>query len=287
MARSVTLQITPADIVGWVHRLEEESGETYPRDQKHLAAGVLVLARLFGHPWVDSRILKKSRFMHPPVATRLDAFKRQDRLASLAEHLVNLQHIEGFEWCLREIYTDSIETGLAKLYGAGMLRRAMVSFCFIVPSGKIKADYDAEATIGSTRFPIEMKAKIEGQAPSAKAVADSLKRARDQVPRDTPNLVFLRVPGAWGQSQSGQEAIKEGAEREFANSGSIGALVAHWERWYDAASPEQPEGAARGQRFLIAPSSRARADFTSLTRTLVAGSVRPSREWLSLQQLFS
>jgi hypothetical protein len=226
MIRPLNPHITPAEVVERVGQLEHASEQRYDRDHRHLAAGIVTLTTFFGPEWVEKRV-KKNGFINPPVERRLDGFKRQARITSLAEHLVNLQHIDGLEWCLRELRTDSIETGFAKLYGAGMVRRAGVSFRFVVPSGKIRADYDAEAALDGTRFPVEMKARIEGKAPSPKAIADSLKGARSQMPRETPNLIFLRLPEAWGQSDAGREAVTEAVYRDFANSGSIGAVVAH------------------------------------------------------------
>ena len=66
----------------------------------------------------------------PQLVNPQDKFKRQARIEGLGEHLVNLQAVRGFEWCLNEIYSDSLETGLAKLIPAGMMLRKNIPFLF-------------------------------------------------------------------------------------------------------------------------------------------------------------
>src|SRR5690349_6177981 len=88
--------------------------------EKRLTAAVSILGRFFGPDWLPSRLrrLKKGKgdvFLQPAILKPLDQFKSNQRLVDLAEHLLNLQDVEGFEVCRKEIETDKIETGLAKL----------------------------------------------------------------------------------------------------------------------------------------------------------------------------
>src|SRR5690242_8744989 len=93
------------------------NGEVYGHDHRVLAAGIAGLTVFFGPEWLDRRVLRTTRFLHPPVERATDEIKRQDRIVLLAEHWVNLQTVPGFQWCLGDIRTESLETGLAKLIG--------------------------------------------------------------------------------------------------------------------------------------------------------------------------
>ena len=281
--------ISPGFIVSHARGFEAAEGRRVSRDVKMLAGAIGVLTNLLGPDWIDSRVLSRSknRFIHPPVTGPYDELKRQDRIISLAEHLVNLQEIDGFPNALDEIRTETVETGLAKLIAAGMLRRRDIPFRFVLPSGRRGHDYDAEAIIGATTVAIEMKAKVEGNDPSPEAIAKSLRVARKQLPKQTPNLVFLRVPGSWGESDAGKAAIIEGVERELKKSRTIGIVVTHWERWYPSPTPEEPNGAERIDRLLVSPRAGAHVDLAALQEALMGGI--PDFEmfpWLSFQDLF-
>jgi hypothetical protein len=280
------LRISPAEVVAYVSTIVAAKGLTYDRDHKCLLAAICVLGRFFGHDWVDSRVLRKSGFLRPPVTRPFDEFKMQDRIVTLAEHLVNLQEIDGFSWCLNEIRTETIETGLGKLIAAGMLRRRDIPFHFVVPSGRLGHDYDAEAIIGATTVAIEMKSKVEGNDPSPEAVLNTLKRARKQLPRRTPNLVFLRVPGAWGENEIGVRAITRGVVTEFERSRTIGLVVAHWEYWWPSPTIDEPQGVERSDRQLVIGSRQARVGLAALEKALLGVPASDMFPWLSLQDLF-
>src|SRR4051812_5663528 len=184
--------IGPREVVEYVRRYQADKQEILNCDHKKLAGAMGILGWYFGPDWPADRLLKRTgkdgSFIHPPIVNPQDEFKRQARIGDLAEHLVNLQEVEGFESCLKEICRGSLETGLAKLIPAGMMRRRDIPFRFVVPSQQLGKDYDAEALIGATMVPVEMKTKIEGTAPTAEGVANRLKVARGQFPSDTPNL---------------------------------------------------------------------------------------------------
>jgi hypothetical protein len=184
--------ISPEDVVSAVRRGEVAAGPLSCERRLALAA-IAVLGELFGSDWIDAHILhskegrKGGTFIHPPVVRPFDTFKMGDRIVALAEHLMNLQEIEGYESCLTEIRGGAIESGFAKLVAAALLRRRNIPFRFVVPSGQLGHDYDAEAIIGATVVPIEMKAKVEGKAPSSTSIGQSLKRARRPLSKNSPN----------------------------------------------------------------------------------------------------
>jgi hypothetical protein len=97
--------ISPEDVIYCVGRMEQslktELGAAYSVDHRKVAAAVCVFAMYFGHDWMRSR-MGNNPFIRPPLITPLDYYKTSDRIVALAEHLVNLQEVAGFQWCLDE-----------------------------------------------------------------------------------------------------------------------------------------------------------------------------------------
>jgi hypothetical protein len=267
----MTQYISPNDVLLDVLALESASGKPLDCSHRRVAGALSVLVRLFGPDWLDSHILTaaaNSGSFIQPAGTAFDQFKMGDRVVTLAEHLVNLQEVDGFDCCLEELRTDKIEPSFAKLVAAGMLQKRSIPFRFVVPSQQLGRDYDAEAIIGAAAVPIEMKAKVEGNALSARSIRNSLRRARKQLPKATPNIVFLRVPESWALTEPGRLEIMSAVLKEFTDSGSIGVVVVHYERWYNP--PEQPEAGERRHRLLIVRNGEAHVDLAALEDALLA-----------------
>ena len=281
--------ITPNVVVAWVAHIEPKAKlelalDAYDKDHRKLNGALYVFSTFFGPDWILDR-LKDTPFIRPPVRVPLDGYKTVDRIVSMAEHLVNLQEIEGFHFCLDEIRANSFETGLAKLAAAGMLRRRAIPFRFVQPTMKKGLDYDAEALIGGTRVPIEMKAKVETTQPSASSVANTLKVARGQMPRTTPNAVFMRVPGSWEESEEGRRAIHGGIEREFKSSATINVVVAHWEVW--SIPQDEPATVQRHDRFAAAINPNARVKLDAVNIFMLDGAPDGQMPWGSFDDLFA
>jgi hypothetical protein len=285
----LAVPIAPREVIEFVRSYQADRQKILNCDLKRVVAAIGILTRYFGGDWPTDRLLKVTgrdgTFIHPPIVNPQDNFKRQQRIGDLAEHLVNLQGIPGFEWCLREVSRDSLETGLAKLIPAGMMRRRNIPFRFVVPSQQQGKDYDAEAEIGAIMVPIEMKAKIEGTGPTPEGIADRLKVARRQLPRDTPNLVFLRVPESWGNTAEGFDAISKGVLKELQDSGTIGVVAVHWDVWTASPTPEAPGGMVRHDRYLVLASGTARVGLDGLEAALRSEPDDKMYPWLSLHRL--
>jgi hypothetical protein len=277
--------IAPPDVLRTVQVLEAATGQALNCDERRLYAAISVFRHLFGDAWINSRLNKPKgpgALFHRPIEREQDGYKLADRLVSLAEHILNLQEVEGFQFVVEELRTDSLEAGLGKLFAASIIQQRNLPLEFVVPSGRLGEDYDAQSIIGATPVPIEMKAKVESTVPSADTVADSLERARDQLPKNAPALVFLRVPGNWSETEEGQTAIMEGLSKEFRRSGSIAVVAVHWETW--RGTPTFADGAIRGTRKLVAPNPNAHVKLEGLLTALLRdpGSEVP---WLSLEEL--
>ena len=280
--------LSTSDVLTDVGLIERANGAPLDCVKRKVAAAISILDRMLGREWLERHILgdhaKRDTFIQPRGADPFDQFKLGDRIVMLAEHLVNLQDIDGFDFCLQELRTDTIEPSYAKLIAAGMLQKRGIPLRFVVTSNRLGQDYDATAIIGATTVLVEMKAKVEGNAVSGKSIGHSLKRARKQFPKGTPTLVFLRVPEPWGRTEPGRLEMLNAIVKEFRDSGSIGVVVVHYERWYDP--PEEPGGGERRHRLLVVANGRAHVDLAALEDTFTA--VPESLEgipWTTLDQL--
>jgi hypothetical protein len=93
------------------------------------------------------------------------------------------------------------------------------------------------------KVPVEMKANTEGSALSEDAIRRPLRRAGDQMPEDTPNAIFLRIPSDW--VGDGGQQVEDLLKKRLQSSGGLNLVIAHWEVWTPDPTPGQPNAAIR------------------------------------------
>ncbi len=121
------------------------------------------------------------------------------RLHFLADLLFNLQDVEGFDRCLVPLRHGNIEPTMAELAIGMLLKQQGYRFRFVEPVGKIGEDFDLVLTYSDGRIACaDVKCKIvDGTARSGKTIANTLEKARSQLPLDQPGIVFVKVPQEW------------------------------------------------------------------------------------------
>jgi len=133
------------------------------------------------------------------------------RLWDLAELLINLQHIDGFDELIERMKTAEAESSLAELHVGRLLYINDAQFKFVVPKMKKKGeDYDLEITYPDGLVVCgETKCKIESTQLTAKTIENALRAARGQLPEDKPGIVFLKFPQQWfeGDQKSSAERL--------------------------------------------------------------------------------
>jgi hypothetical protein len=159
-----------------------------------------VISYFLGKPWVDRHIIQSDAddFLFPGFTNQPDRSASMRRIWELADMLRNLQFVEGFEEPLSKLETDSVETGFAAFEIGRTLRRAGVRFRFVKPQGVRGEDYDYEAYPNSTdTICIEGKCKLTSTSLTEATIDQTLDKAREQLPKDKPGVIFVRVPEAW------------------------------------------------------------------------------------------
>jgi hypothetical protein len=146
------------------------------------------------------------------------------RIIELAENLLNLQHIEGFEDCIGQMEGggDKIESTCAELDFGRFLYIHDVAFRFVVPTMTKGKDYDFELLYPDGRsVPADAKCKLESTAIDPTTIRNTLEKARKQLPDDRPGVIFLKVPQAWTDDVSVAVAMVEEGRRYFRNTDRV------------------------------------------------------------------
>ncbi len=181
---------------------------TYPAEilSRQPAINFVTAMRLVNHfmggEWVNRHA---SPFKTRPGPLRLQiegdeglAAVSGQKLVDLGEMLLNLQHIEGFDSCIRRLRDGDVEPTLAELAIAGMLYINDWPFRFVEPTGVKRSDYDYEITFpDGLKVCADAKCKIESTPLSENTISNALKKAHGQLPEEWPGIVLVKFPPSW------------------------------------------------------------------------------------------
>jgi hypothetical protein len=154
----------------------------------------------FGREWLDDHIEDTGRpgYLRLNWRDRVQAEVQSFRLVDFAELLFNLQHVEGFDDCIKKMRAGDVEGTYAELDLGRMLYQSSVDFRFVITSGQKGDDFDIEIRLNDgTVVCADAKCKIESTDFSERTVLNSLHRARTQFPGRRPSIVFMKVPPRW------------------------------------------------------------------------------------------
>lgn len=125
------------------------------------------------------------------------------RTFHFAELLLNLQTYEGFEDKIGELATgdaEKMEATFAELQVARMLCEHDLEFCFITSRQGVSRgesyDFDVFKYEGLP-IHVEAKCKLENAPFKPESILSSLDKARKQVPKAQPAVIFVKVPQTW------------------------------------------------------------------------------------------
>jgi hypothetical protein len=147
-----------------------------------------IIRHYLGDGWLEKHVDSKSRKatylrvdMNAPFQEKAKALAR---VWEVAETLLNLQKVEGFEAVLDEFSYGKVESACAEIDVARMILFHELKFRFVKPTQKTKADYDYEIFYpDGFKVCADAKSKFESTKPRASSVTDSLRQARTQLPR--------------------------------------------------------------------------------------------------------
>jgi hypothetical protein len=205
-----------------------------PETRAYMAATSLLIEWL-GFPWAEREIFLASdtqqffRFGATSSPTH-PMYRHFDRVVALADMLYNLQTVDGIAGRVDKIRDDSVETGVAELEGARIIRQSGYPIRFI-PESNVRKVHDLATTVSGVTIACESKCKLETTQLSAKTVKNTLDDARDQLPRDRPGVVFLKIPEVWKTTVESVEQISTGVRSFLSTTGRVSAVITHQEQW--------------------------------------------------------
>jgi hypothetical protein len=189
---------------------------------------VAYLQKVFGPDWIERHITapKKDGFLSYNDSTPLIRETRRMRRILLMEMLYNLAHIKGFRSCLEEMAAGQVESTYASLEIGRMLRTMAtdkgLSFRFVSRSQRARHDYDLSIKCSDgVTIRAETKCKQEETKITLTTIEDSLSRAKSQLPKTVPGIIFIKVPRFWLDDEEFALQMRKLADRFLARSPSI------------------------------------------------------------------
>jgi hypothetical protein len=223
-------------------------------DHNYLTFGLAteVLRFFFGGQWTNEHVFSMHlsvsaayeagrKFLRTDSTDPEDSFRHGQRVTKLAQTLFNLQGTHGLRERIALKGRDGLEGLLGELECAALLCHPALAFRFRIPISEKGQDYDAEVTTSANRTVCcEFKTKSESiAAADAQSVWSTLDHARDQMPKNQPGLVFIKIPEAWVKQCGSRQLIESAIAKVFRRSRRLVGVVLLWEMW------NEPSGAWR------------------------------------------
>jgi hypothetical protein len=207
--------------------------------------GLAILTHVFGVDWRDANVFRARKGFLKNVTganTPLEREIHKMRIVLLAEMILNLQDMPGFETCINRMHdSDQIESTYAELEMARLLyARSDVGFAFRQPTGVKKDDYDLTITYeDGVVCCAETKCKVEETEITLDTIERSFNKARAQMPSDMPGIIFVKVPRFWLDDEDFAFAMARLATEYFHQASKIVSI-----KYYTArvVFEQQPRG---------------------------------------------
>lgn len=204
------VKLTQFDIVEAIKRLPSDVRENPA--QRVFAISIGILRHYLGEEWVSKNVLdgianeRVDGFFQLDISSEMQKELRLFRVAELAEILLNLQWIKGFDEKVSELCRcagSQLETVHAELDFAAFLYRQDIDFEFVIPSGVKGKDYDFLISYPDGRTACaDAKCRVEDTQLNPKSLLGLLTTARRRnLPKDRPGIVFLKVPQSWFENE--------------------------------------------------------------------------------------
>ncbi len=252
-----------------------------------------VLRFFFGDQWteekvfpVHARVSKASErgrnFLRTDSLDLEDQFRHMQKVANLAEIVFNLQGVEGLRERIALMSNHDLESALGEFECAALLAKPEFKFRFVTPEGTKGLDYEAEVSTATSRTVCcEIKVKAETTVFDTSTLWSTLEKARKQLPKDKPGLIFVRLPEAWIRRSDVPQGIGDAVSKIFRQSHRVVGVVLRWEEWHTT-----PTGgsfvASRFNYSLNTDSKLYQADIKELLDGMGRGT---NNVWLSFYEL--
>ena len=136
-----------------------------------------------------------------PDAPTNKTIKAIEITMGLANTLYNLQGVRGFRRKIQEYKNENVEAFFTELQSAQILCHVGAYLEFPEPVGKKALDYDIIAKLpDEVVIACDAKCKVESATYSPAAIKNVIRKARSQLPKHLPTVVFIKVPESWAEA---------------------------------------------------------------------------------------
>jgi hypothetical protein len=209
-------------------------------DIDSLQSGLLdreLLRGYMGDDWVAAHLTQWGQKKNKPIEAFgkdrhfLEA-KYAKRNRDLVEIFYNFQKVEGIREKVKLLITEDVESVLAELEAAKKLFETGRKIKFVIPSGQKGRDYDVETYLSDgTPVACEMKCKFEATDFSDRTITKAVKKANDQLPKDSLGAVFVKIPEDWTKHPNFKWVVSDGLKKAFDNIQTASIVYFYWEIW--------------------------------------------------------
>lgn len=165
------------------------------------AVHVFIVVHFLGERWYYNHAYLNSPAsspLHPHFDPDGRAAVYSMRMLNLAEMLLNLQGVEGFQTCLDHMTLDQIESALSELQIGMMLYQDQIHFRYLDPVTVRGKSPDIEIILRDGVSALaDIKCKYEDTEVREVTLINTLKKALKQLPKGRPSLIFVKVPQEW------------------------------------------------------------------------------------------
>jgi len=205
--RLIVPNVSVAELRTWMRTLPAEILNDYGR--RFFTISTYIIAAFTSRDWVEKHMIAntlggsgRTGFFQMEFSNDIARETKSLRMFELAEILLNLQMVEGFDECIERLKTgnaDQVEATLAELEFAKLLYMHGLDFKFVVPDKAAGGrNYDFEIRLRS--HPVvcaDAKCKLESTEIDAESVKNTLVKGRSQLPKDKPGIIYVKVPQHW------------------------------------------------------------------------------------------
>jgi len=196
-----------------------------------------VLIHFLGFPWVKEQILERKNTYFDPGSIEDVGNHRghlhEHRVTTLGRRLFELQDVPGFDAMVRRLHGVALSGAYAEVLAVALLRLGGQSVRFVEPVGVRTQDFDAAIIGNGHEIAVEVKARDEETLAAYRdvSVLNSLNKARKQVPRQGPALVFVQICSSWAGDMATRASIDASVRSWMRGVSRVNAVVLMFEQF--------------------------------------------------------
>lgn len=168
--------------------------------------------------------------------TKEGQYDHQDRVIKLGHMLYALKTCEGFPAFIASLKSRDLAPTFFELWVANILTTNDYEVVFVETTGVRGSDYDLIASRDGQTLSVEAKSRRSGPILNQKTLSNALTKARKQLPRTGPGVIFVQIPVEWTMNDDVELVVGDAMAAFFRNTSRVNGVVICWHKWIDLAS---------------------------------------------------